>query len=55
MQQHGKEGFVGLEIRKTIYSLSQAGAISNKVLKERLAPHGYYEVLHTPGIRKHIS
>ena len=50
-----KGGFVYLEIRNTIYGLPCAGAVSNALLKKRLAPHGYYEVPHTPGLWKHIS
>eukprot|EP00970_Alexandrium_tamarense_P017799 scaffold11398_cov137-Alexandrium_tamarense.AAC.1 len=46
-------GFVYVEIRKGIYGLPQAGMLANKLLKERLAPHGYLEVRDTPGLFIH--
>ena len=49
-----KDGYVYMEIRKGMYGLPQAGILANKLLKERLAPKGYYEVEHTPGLWKHI-
>ena len=55
MREHAKNGFVYVEIRKAIYGLPQAGALANKQLKEKLKPHGYYEVPHTPGLWRHIS
>ena len=36
-----------------MYGLPQAGMLANKLLKKRLAPHGYYEVPHTPGLWRH--
>ena len=44
-----------MEIRKAIYGLPQAGVLANKLLKKRLAPAGYYEMPHTPGMWKHVS
>ena len=44
-----------MEIRKAIYGLPQAGVLANKLLKKRLAPEGYYEMPHTPGMWKHVS
>ncbi len=44
-----------LKIRRSIYGLPQVGALANAYLSEKLAPAGYYEVPHTPGLRKHIS
>ena len=55
LDKHAKNGFVYLEIRKAIYGLPQAGILANKLLRQRLRPHGYYEVAHTPGLWKHIS
>ena len=52
---HQKDGMVYVEIRRCIYGLPQAGALANKLLKERLAPAGYFEVRNTPGLFKHIS
>ena len=36
-----------------MYGLPQAGILANKLLKERLLEHGYYEVQHTPGLFAH--
>ena len=47
--------FAYIEIRNGIYGLPQAGILSNKLLKERLARHGYFEQPHTPGLWKHLS
>ena len=55
LHKHAKNGFVYLEIRKAIYGLPQAGILANKLLRQRLRPHGYYEVPHTPGLWKHVS
>ena len=38
-----------------MHGLLQAGIITNKLLKERLARHGYFEQSHTPGLWKHAS
>ena len=51
--EKAKNGFVYLELRKVICDLPQAGSLANKLLKERLEPHGYREVPHTPGLWKH--
>ena len=45
---------VYMEIRKGMYGLPQAGMLANKLLKRRLAKHGYYEVRHTPGYWRHV-
>eukprot|EP00804_Cyclotella_cryptica_P030451 CCRYP_008524-RA/>CCRYP_008524-RA protein AED:0.26 eAED:0.26 QI:0/0/0/1/1/1/2/0/901 len=50
-----KNGYVYMEIRRAMYGLPQAGILTNKLLKQRLAKHGYYEVVHTSGLLKHIS
>ena len=55
MKEHAKNGYIILEIRKAIYALPQVGALSNKLLKKRLAPFGYYEVAHTPGLWRHVT
>ena len=49
------KGYVWLEIRKAIYGLPQAGILANKQLREKLQPHGYYEVAHTPGLWRHVT
>jgi hypothetical protein len=48
------DGYVYMEIRKGMYGLPQAGVLANKLLKERLARHGYFEQPHTPGLWKHV-
>ena len=54
MKAHVYKVSVYLEIRKAIYGLPQAGILANKLLRKRLAPHGYYEVAHTPGLWCHV-
>ena len=53
--KHAKNDFVYVETKKAIYGLPQAGALANKLLKERLAPAGYFEVPHPPGLWTHIT
>jgi hypothetical protein len=48
-------GYVYMEIREGVYGLPQAGVLANKLLKERLTRHGYFEQPHTPGLCKHVS
>ena len=38
-----------------MYGLPQAGILANKLLKDRLAPHGYYEQTHTSGLFCHVT
>ena len=44
---------VYIEMQKGMYGLPQAGMLANKLLKCRLAKHGYYEVRRTPGYWHH--
>ena len=46
---------IWIEICRSIYGLHQAGKLTNEFLRKKLAPHGYFEVKHTPGLWKHIS
>eukprot|EP00804_Cyclotella_cryptica_P004967 CCRYP_014094-RA/>CCRYP_014094-RA protein AED:0.12 eAED:0.01 QI:0/0/0/1/1/1/2/0/1245 len=55
LRKHVKNGFVYLEIRRCVYGLPMAGALANNLLRKRLAPHGYYEVAHTPGLWRHVT
>eukprot|EP00804_Cyclotella_cryptica_P001979 CCRYP_007399-RA/>CCRYP_007399-RA protein AED:0.38 eAED:0.38 QI:0/0/0/1/0/0/2/0/385 len=48
-------GYVYMEIRRGCYWLPQADILANKLLKQRLATDGYFELPHTPGLFKHIS
>ena len=50
-----KNGYVYKEIRRAMYGLPQAGILANRLLKQHLSKHSYYEVAHTPGLWKHIS
>ena len=55
LQENAQNGQVYLGVRKAIYGIPQAGALSNKKLKKFLAPDGYYEVAHTPGLWRHAT
>jgi hypothetical protein len=50
-----QNGYVYMEIRRAMYGLPQAGILANKLLKQCLAKHGYYEVVHTPGLWRHAT
>jgi hypothetical protein len=50
LQSLVKNGNVMARIDKGMYSLPQAGILANRLLKERLQPHGYHECEHTPGL-----
>ena len=43
------------EIVHGIYGLPQVGRLPNKLLAPCLAKHGYYQVLHTPGLWEHTT
>jgi hypothetical protein len=43
-------GWVYIEIRKSMYGLKQTGLLANKLLQMCLAPYGYYLARHTPGL-----
>jgi hypothetical protein len=47
--------YVYMEIRKGMYVLPHAEILANKLLKKRLAKHGYFEQPHTPGLFSHKS
>ena len=38
-----------------IYGLPQVGALANEQLHKKLAPAGYYKVVHTPRLWKHVT
>ena len=42
-------------MRRAVWGLPQAGILANKLLKKRLAPHGYHECKQTPGLWKHTT
>ena len=31
------------------------GILANKLLRKKLQPYRYYEVTHTPGLRRHVT
>ena len=43
------------KIWRAIYGLPQAGMLANKQLGEYLAPAGYYEDPHIPGLWRHVT
>ncbi len=51
------DGYVYMEIRKSMYGLPQTSILANKLLKLRLglARHGYFKQPHMPGLWKHVS
>jgi hypothetical protein len=55
LRKQAVDGCVCMKIRKGMHGLSQAGILANKLLKLRLARHGYFEQPHMPDLWKHIS
>ena len=53
LQMHALDGFVYLEMWQAVWGLPQAGILANKLLCQKLLPHGYYECTNTPGLWKH--
>ena len=53
LDEHAQSGFVYLRMERAIWGLPQAGILTNKLLRKRLAPHGYYECINTPGLWRH--
>jgi hypothetical protein len=55
LEQHAKNGFVYIEMRRAVWGLPQAGILANKLLQQRLLPHGYYKCKPTPGLWRHLT
>ena len=55
LDTHARDGFVFLEIRCAVWWLPQGGILANKLPEKRLAPHGYYECVNTPGLWRHAT
>jgi hypothetical protein len=53
LDEHAQSGFVYLRMERVAWGLPQAGILTNKLLRKRLAPHGYYECINTPGLWRH--
>ena len=47
------KGFVYIKVTKGMYSLPQAGLLSNELLEKRLNKHGYYQSKLVPGLWRH--
>jgi hypothetical protein len=46
-------GHIYVEMRRAMWGLPQPGILANKLLRKRLAPHGYFECNHMPSLWKH--
>ena len=55
LNTHARDGFVFLEIRGAVWGLPQAGILANKLLRKRMAPHGYSECVNAPGLWRHAT
>ena len=53
LDTHALNGHVYLRMERAVWGLPQAGILANKLLRKRLAPHGYFECVNTPGLWKH--
>ena len=49
-----KNGFVYIQIEKGMYGLPQADILADKLLCERLARRGYFELPHTLSLWTHV-
>ncbi len=47
------KGFVHLEMHKAVWGLPQAGILTNKCLRHKLTPFGYFEHISTSGLWYH--
>jgi hypothetical protein len=55
LQEKVLDGYIYMEILKGMYRLPQGSILANKLLKERLERHGYFEQPHTPRLWKHVT
>ncbi len=55
LREKALNGYAYMEICHSMYGLPQAGILANKLLRERLACHGYFKQPHTPSLWKHLS
>ena len=44
-----------IKIRRSIYGLPQYGKLANDYLRNKIAPHGYFEVKNSPRLWTHIT
>ena len=47
------DDFVYIQVEKGMPGLKEAGMLANKLLEQRLTPHGYYQSKLTPGLWRH--
>jgi hypothetical protein len=47
LQDNIYNGYVSMEIWRSMYGLPQESILANKLLKKQLASHGHYEIPHT--------
>ena len=45
-----EQGWIYMSIEKVMYGLKQAGTIANQELVKNMAPFGYHNLQHTPGL-----
>jgi hypothetical protein len=55
LREKALNGYVYMEIGRSMYSLPHAGILANKLLRQRLLQHGHFEVQHMPSLWKHVS
>jgi hypothetical protein len=53
LEKYAYNGFVYLEMRHTVWGLPQAGILANKLLRQCLLRHGYFECNNTPILWNH--
>jgi len=53
LDEHAQIGFLYLQMERAVWGLPQAGILANKLLRKRLASHGYYECINNPGLWRH--
>jgi len=53
LDEHAQSDFVYLRMERAVWVLPQAGILANKLLRKRLAPHGYYKCINSPGLWRH--
>ncbi len=53
LMKHVLNGFIYLEMQRAVWGLPQTGILANKLLRQHLLPHDYYECNNTPGLWKH--
>jgi hypothetical protein len=53
LDKHIQNGYIYLELRRSVWGLPQAGILANKSLKRKLAPFGYHKCKNTPELWYH--